>query len=225
MQINRLSLYISISAFIIATIAILKPSKCSRNIERTDQIEKTIMDLFKKNPQIVLDTLSTGIINKKENYMQAITNEINKGQQEVKSLSLKIGSGKIEVICFFDPSDILLQKNILNNLKDITFYLIPLDLNDSQLTKLYYAIYAYDKAKLAVFIEEFVKIGNMNKALNAIKIKKEQLKTVDPIATQKIQENTKVAKTLQILSIPTLFISKDKKKFNMIFTKMEDCDY
>lgn len=225
MQFTRLSLYLSISACVLAIISFFRPHNCTREVEIEKAYEKNITDLITNKPHIIFDALNAGIVNKRDSIIQEVTTEVNKRQEEVIKSALKVGSGKTSIICVFDPSDTDLQKHILNNLKSISFYLMPIDLTNHQLAKLYYAIYLCDKTKLTVFIENFIKSGNIEKALRITNIKKEQLKKVNNTAIQNLHNNTELSKELKIPSIPTLLISKNQKKFNMILTAIEDHDF
>jgi len=106
----------------------------------------------------------------------------------------------------------------------VCFYLVPVPIlgdQSEQVAKVYYQLQELDKAKssnkLVGFLQEITKEGaTLDKVLDIIKVNKHELNKYSDIAKIKIRNNTELLEKLKISSLPAVFVSKYKEKYDVI---------
>ncbi len=238
---------LAMAACILSVFALNKVNKVC-NMKVNDNIEERIKTEVKeviiKNPQLVLDAISNGLVSKRDNILEQSATNVENNKYEVIKSAFKVGeqNTKFTTICFFDPAgapckDALKQiVDIMNDSKSskkMCFYLLPISIlgdKSEKLAKVYYQLQAFDNDKskkskdktnkLGEFLQEIVKEGaTIDKVLDKIKINKHELKKYEEIAKSNLLKNNELLEKLKISSLPAIFVSNnnsDKRKYEII---------
>ncbi|MBR1944201.1 MAG: hypothetical protein IJ848_01870 [Alphaproteobacteria bacterium] len=245
---KKCSIVLAIMACILSVFSVNKvnkicKAKVNNNIE--DRIKTEVKEVIIKNPQLILDAISNGLVNKRDNMLEQSAINVENNKSEVIKSAIRVGelNTKFTTICFFDPAGSPCKEalksivDILNDSKSskkMCFYLLPVSIlgdNSEELAKVYYQLQAFDndkskKAKdktnkLGEFIQEIVKEGaTIDKALDKIKVNKNDLKKYEEIAKSNLYKNNELLEKLKISSLPAIFVSNNhnpnNKKYEII---------
>lgn len=233
---KKLILILSLTACVLSIFALNKANKlCSAkpsyNIE--DKIKTEVKEVIMKNPQLVLDAISNGLVNKRDTLMEQSAVNVENNKNEIIKYSIQLGdkNTKLTTICFFDPMGMPCKEaqklivDIVKNNKKMRFYLLPVAVlgeKSEQLAMMYYQLREFDKEKskksdkssnkLGEFLQEIVKEGaTVDKVLDIIKVNKHELKKYEEVAKTNITKNTELLEKLKISSLPAVFISNQKQ--------------
>ena len=235
---KKLIVMLSLAACILSIFALNKVNKiCSAkpdyNIE--DKIKTEVKEVIMKNPQLVLDAIEHGLVNKRDNIMEQSAANVENNKNDIAKSAIQVGdaNAKFVTICFFDPAGAPCKDaqkvivDIVKNNKKMKFYLLPVAILGEQSEKLamvYYQLQALDKDKskkadksnkLGEFLQEIVKEGaTVDRVLDIIKVNKHELKKYEEIA-----KNTELLEKFKISSLPAIFISNqsaNNKKYEVI---------
>ena len=239
-------LILALAACIMSVIALNKVNKIctiansNNNIE--DKIKTEVKEVITKNPQLVLDAISNGLVNKRDNIMEQSALSIENNKADIIKLAIRVGdaNAKFVTICFFDPAGTpckeaqkVIAEIVKQNNKKMCFYLLPVSIlgdKSEKLAKVYYQLQAMDKDnakksdkntnKFGDFLQEIAKDGaTIDKVLDLIKVNKHELKKYEDIAKSNLNKNTELLEKLKVASLPAIFVSNQNnanKKYEVI---------
>ena len=238
---------LAMAACILSVFALNKVNKvCNMKVNDNieDRIKIEVKEVIIKNPQLILDAISNGLVSKRDNILEQSAINVENNKYEVIKSAIKVGeqNTKFTTICFFDPAgapckDALKQiVDIMNDNKagkKMCFYLLPVSIlgdKSEKLAKVYYQLQAFDNDKskklkdktnkLGEFLQEIVKEGaTVDKVLDKIKINKHELKKYEEIAKSNLLKNNELLEKLKISSLPAIFVSNNNsnnKKYEII---------
>ncbi len=242
---KKLIVMLSLAACIISIFALNKVNKiCALKptYDIEDKIKTEVKEVIMKNPQLVLDAISNGLVNKRDNLMEQSAINVENSKNDIIKSSIQIGdtNAKFVSICFFDPAGEPCREaqkviaDILKTNKKMRFYLLPVAIlgeNSEKLAMVYYQLQALDKDKskksdktsnkLGEFLQEIVKEGaTVDRVLDIIKVNKHELKKYEDIAKTNVAKNTELLEKLKISSLPAIFVSNqnnsNNKKYEII---------
>lgn len=232
---KKLIVLLSLAACVLSIFSLNKVNKLcaikpNDNIE--ERIKEEVKDVITKNPQLILDAISKGLVDKRDNMLKQSAINVENDKANIIKSAIKIGdpSAKLVTILFFDPADTQCnetQKTIASMLKankSICIYLLPVALlgeKSENLIKVYYQLQELDKSKssnkLGEFLQEITKEGStVDKVLDIIKVNKHDLNKYLKTAETKMKSNKDLLEKLKVSSLPAIFISKYKEKYEMI---------
>lgn len=232
---KKLILILALASCVLSVMALNKANKfCS--VKENDNIEERIKtevkEVITKNPQLILDAISQGLVDKRDNLLKQAATNVETNKADVIKSAIRIGdvNSKATTICFFDPTGAPCKEaqkiiaNMIKTNKSICFYLIPVSIlgeNSEKVTKVYYQLQELDKQKssnkLGEFLQEISKEGaTVDKVLDIIKVNKHELNKYSEIAKAKMAGNRELLEKLKISSLPAIFVSKYKEKYEII---------
>ena len=231
-----------LSAFALNKVNKMCNTKVNDNIE--ERIKEEVKDVIEKNPQLILDAISNGLVSKRENILEQSAVNVDNNKSDVIRSAIKVGehNTKFSTVLFFDPAGTPCKEalkqivDILNDSKagkKMCFYLIPVSiLGDAseELAKVYYKLQAFDNDKskkskdksnkFGEFLQEIVKDGaTVDKVLDKMKINKHELKKYEEIAKSNLSRSNELLEKLKISSLPAIFVSNNNsssKKYEII---------
>lgn len=217
---KKLIVILSLTACILSIMSLNKVNKfcVTKPEENIEALIKTeVKDVISKNPQLVLDAISNGLVNKRDNMMKQSAVNVESNKSDIIKSSIRIGdaNAKLSVICFFDPTGAPCKEaqkiisGIVKANKNVCFYLVPVPIlgdQSEQVAKVYYQLQELDKAKssnkLVGFLQEITKEGaTLDKVLDIIKVNKHELNKYSDIAKIKIRNNTELLEKLKNIFI------------------------
>ncbi|MBQ9441240.1 MAG: hypothetical protein IJU54_02460 [Alphaproteobacteria bacterium] len=243
---KKCSIILALAACIVSVLALNKVNKVctvvNNNNNIAEKIQIEVKDAITKNPQLILDAISNGLVNKRDKIMEQSAVNVENNKNEIIKSAIRIGdaTAKFVTICFFDPAGtpcMEAQRTIVDivkqNNKKMCFYLLPVSVlgdKSEKLAKVYYQLQAFDmdkskksgkqSNKLGDFIQEIVKDGaTVDKVLDIIKVNKHELNKYEDIAKSNLNKNKELLEKLKISSLPAIFISNQNntdKKYEII---------
>ena len=232
---KKLILVLSLAACVLSVMALNKANNiCAlKEIDNIEERIKTeVKDVITKNPQLILDAISKGLVDKRDNIMKQSAVNVEANKTDVIKSAIRVGdpNAKVSTICFFDPTGVPCKEaqkiiaGMIKNNKSICCYLLPVSIlgeNSEKVTVVYYQLQELDKQKLSTklldFLQEITKEGaTVDKVLDIIKVNKHELNKYLEIAKTKMASNRELLEKLKISSLPAVFISKYKEKYEII---------
>ena len=232
---KKLILILALTSCVLSVMALNKANKfCS--VKENDNIEERIKtevkEVITKNPQLILDAISQGLVDKRDNLLKQSATNVEANKADIIKSAIRIGdvNSKATAICFFDPTGVPCKEaqkiiaNMIKTNKSVCFYIVPVSVlgnNSEKVTKVYYQLQELDKQKssnkLVEFLQEISKEGaTVDKVLDIIKVNKNELNKYSEVAKTKMASNRELLEKLKVSSLPAIFISKYKEKYEVI---------
>lgn len=232
---KKLILILALASCVLSVMALNKANKfCS--VKENDNIEERIKtevkEVITKNPQLILDAISQGLVDKRDNLLKQSATNVESNKADIIKSAIRMGdvNSKATAIFFFDPTGTPCKEaqkiiaNMIKTNKSVCFYLIPVSIlgeNSEKVTKVYYQLQELDKQKssnkLGEFLQEISKEGaTVDKVLDIIKVNKHELNKYSEVSKTKMASNRELLEKLKISSLPAVFISKYKEKYEVI---------
>ena len=190
------------------------------NIQSKNNSDNVVKEQHKETVHKKLDKFEQSAVNVEKNKSDIIKSSLKMGQQ----------NANVEIIMFFDPTGAPCKEaqkivvDMINNNKNICVYLLPVSILGEQsesVTKIYYQLQELDKnkqsSKLQEFLNEITKgINTGDKVLDIIKVNKYDLIRYSNAANVRMDSNKNFLKTLKIVSLPAVFVSKHGENYKIV---------
>ncbi|MDR0552498.1 MAG: thioredoxin domain-containing protein [Holosporales bacterium] len=227
---GKFALVLSVIAVGVSGYSCLKKCKCGDSASDLDsKIEAMVGDIISKKPDIIMEAMSKGVAQKREESIKQLGADVAASKDEISKLAMNFGpsSAKASVFAFIDPTCkhcIEFEKEflkILDSKKDIGFKVVPVAVlgEDSvMIGKVYYALYSKSPEKALKFIKF---VANSKNTLDKTAIEKglksigaDYDKDVEPnlsAADERLAKNGELAQKIGVPVVPAVFIVEGSK--------------
>ena len=136
---KKLILILALTSCVLSVMALNKANKfCSvqenNNIE--ERIKTEVKEVITKNPQLILDAISQGLVDKRDNLLKQSATNVETNKADIVKSAIRVGdvNSKATAICFFDPTGTPCKEtqkiiaNMIKTNKSICFYLVPVSI-------------------------------------------------------------------------------------------------